>query len=169
MINNAISNVTAPQHTSSRQWPADVADLLGRAAQLLEAGAALKALDLLSRADGGPWVVNARGVCLLRLGDAERALEVFRGLALGTAGFGLKEDAPTVFKTNYATAQLLSGKMTACVVTLSQTRDEGHPAVQRVRAAIRRWERSLSFWERICYYMGSGMDRLVVVDAPGDL
>src|SRR5262249_49152787 len=127
-----------------------------------------EALKFLSRVDGGPWVANARGVCLLRLGDAARALELFRGLALGTTGFGLKE-GPTVFKTNYATAQLLSGKMTACVVTLSQSRDEGHPAVVRLRAAIRQWERSLSFWERICYYMGSSVDRPIVLDAPGDL
>ena len=56
---------------------------------------------------------------------------------LGAGGFGLKDDAPTVLKTNYATAQLLAGNLTGCVVTLGQVRDEGHPAVRRLRSALK--------------------------------
>jgi hypothetical protein len=114
-------------------------------------------------------VTNARGVCLLRLGEALRALELFRGLTLG-AGPGLKHDAPTVFKTNYATAQLLTGNHTGFVITLGQAQDEGHPSVRRLRDSVRRWERQMSFWERVCYHVRGRADRPVELDfPPGDL
>jgi hypothetical protein len=147
-----------------------VAGLLGRVEQVISAEGPQKAFDLLSRAkENSPWVTNARAVCLLRLGEAQRALEVFRGLVLG-AGSGLKHDAPTVFKTNYATAQLLTGNMTGCIVTLGQAQDERHPSVQRLRAALRRWRQGLTFWEKVRSAFGANVGRPVELDfPPGDL
>src|SRR5262245_58160211 len=139
------SEVTTGQPPLTRPWPADVAGLLGRVEQELQAQGPRAALEVLDRAKAtGPWPTNARAVCLLRLGEAQAALELLRGLVLD--GAGLRDTVPTVFKVNYATAQLLSGNLTSCIVTLGQARDEGHPAVQRLRGAIRRWHQGLSFW-----------------------
>lgn len=152
-----------------RAWPADVAELLGRVEQQLQAEGPRKALEALDRAKAsGPWAANARAVCLLRLGEAGRALEVFRGLV--QSGAGLRDDAPTAFKVNYATAQLLAGNLTGCIVTLGQTRDEGHPSVQRLRAALRRWRSGLSFWEKARSLLGFDVDKPVELGfPPGEL
>lgn len=147
---------------TGRDWPPEVAGLLGRVEALLQQQEVVQALDLLDRArSSSPWAVNARGVCLLRLGQAQRALELFRGLALG--GFGLRPDAPLPFKTNYATAQLLSGDLTGCIVTLGQVRNEAHPAVQRLRAALRQWRQGLPFWSKVRWALGGEVDRPVTL------
>src|SRR5262249_12214658 len=142
-INIMASEVNIPpaapqQNAPARLWPPEVAPLLGRVEQLLETEGPGQALDFLDRTrDGSAGAINARGGCLLRLGQTQRALDLFRGLALG--GAALRNDVPLAFKANYATARLLTGDLTGCIVALGQIRDEGHPAVQRLREAIRRW------------------------------
>ena len=155
------NNTTLPEPTA----------LLDRVSQLLHQGDPRAALEHLGRTkDTSPWVVNARAVCLLRLGDAQRAVELLRGVVLGAGGFGLKEDAPAAFKTNYATAQLLAGNLTGCIVTLAQARDEGHPAVRRLRDALRQRRSRLSFWEKVRSFLGSDVGGPVELDfPPGDL
>jgi hypothetical protein len=155
---------------TARPWPAGVAELLGRAEEVLQQEGPREAFDVLAGAETSPWVTNARGVCLLRLGEVQSALALFRRLAMAPRGFGLRHEAPTVFKTNYATAQLLAGNLTGCIVTLGQARDDGHPSVQRLRAAISHWRRSLSFREWGCSVLGGDVARPVQLHfPPGDL
>jgi hypothetical protein len=145
--------------------------LLARVEQLLQTEGAGAALDFLDRSRASsPWAVNARGVCLLRLGLAARALDLFRGLALDAVGVGLRDDVPRAFQTNLATARLLVGDLTGCIVTLGQVRDEGDQTVQRLRAAIRRWRQALPLWDRVRWVLGGDVDRPVELDfPPGDL
>ena len=150
-------------------WPADVAPTLARVQHLLQAGKLGEALALLSQTRGdSPWLTNAAGVCLLRQGNVEQALVIFRSLALGANGFGLREDVPVRFKTNYAAAQLLCGMHAACVVTLSQTRAEADPSVRRLREGIRRWQGTLSFWQRCLLFVGGDVGP-VSLEQPGEL
>jgi hypothetical protein len=154
----------------SGPWPAGVAGLLGRAEEILQQEGPRAALEMLAGTETTPWVTNARGVCLLRLGEVQSALALFRRLAMAPRGFGLRHEAPTVFKTNYATAQLLAGDLTGCTVTLGQAQDDGHPAVQRLRAAIARWRRGLTFWEWVCSVLGGAVPRPIDLGfPPGDL
>jgi hypothetical protein len=170
MANHTTSSPEADA-PSDRPWPADIAEVLCRAGQMLEEEGPRKAFELLAKSrEASPWLTNARGVCLLRMGETQRALELFRGLAMAASGHGLNNDAPTQFKTNYATAQLLAGNMTGCIVALGQARDEGHPAVQNLRAALRSWRQGLSFWEKVCSALGADIGRPVELDfPPGDL
>jgi hypothetical protein len=160
-----VAALTAPDPA----WPADVAPTLARVRQMLHAEGPEKALEFLSRSKAdSPWLTNAVGVCLLRLGQAQRALDTFRGLALGGTGFGLREDAPVRFKANYAAAQLLCGMHAACVITLSQARAESDPSVRRLREGIRRWQGTLSFWQRCRLFLGSDVGP-VTLEQPGEL
>jgi hypothetical protein len=91
-------------------WPADVAGALAEAESLLEDGQPAKALERLGRAGRAcPWLTNAVGVCQLRLGNGPVAVDLYRGLVLGSGGLILRDDVPPVFKANYAAALLRSG------------------------------------------------------------
>jgi hypothetical protein len=109
-------------------------------------------------------------VCQLRLGNARAALDTFRGLVLGAGGILLRKDDPAVLKTNYAVALLLTGNMGGCQSVLEEVKEEEHPAVGKLKAALRRWSQSLTLMERINWYMGGQPDRPVMLDfPPGDL
>jgi hypothetical protein len=109
-------------------------------------------------------------VCLLRLGNAQRAIELFRGLVLGPGGLVLRRDVPTAFKTNFATALLMDGNVAGCTSVLASLREEDHPAVRKLRAAVRRWQEAMSLWERVCWHFGSPPNRPVELGfEPGDL
>src|SRR5690349_864375 len=146
MVRKTDPQVTAPSGngadptTTAEVRPPELVRLIERVDRLLREGEPRKALDLLARSkEGSPWSVNATGVCLLRLGDAPRAIELFRHLVLAPGGLVLKSDVPTAFKVNFATALLLDGNLTGCTSVLGEIREEQHPAVQKLRAAIRRW------------------------------
>src|SRR5437660_1356683 len=88
--------------------PPEAADRLTRVDQLVREGRPREALDWFPRT-GPPWVRNARGVCLLRLGRPGEAIDALRDLVLDPTGFAIRADADPVFRANYATALLLDG------------------------------------------------------------
>jgi hypothetical protein len=144
----------------------EVADLLARVDGLLQEGQPGRALDAVVRAKlKSPWAANALGVCHLRLGNLQIAVEVFRGLVL-QGDLVLRTDLPTVFLTNYATALLLADNLSGCLRTLDEIRDSHHPAVQRLQGAVRRWREGLTFWQRLRWRFGGEPDRAVALDYP---
>ncbi len=113
-----------------------------------------KALDLLRSAGREPHMQNAIGVCLMRLGRTEEAVRIFRDLVLGPGGFGLKPEIPLIPKINFATSLLLADRRAGCLDVLAGLGEDMHPSVQRLRAVIKEWERSLSFWQRLNWRFG---------------
>jgi hypothetical protein len=147
------------------------ADVLYRAIDLAAEGRCDKALSLLNRAKGrDDQIVNAIGVCLLRQGRFEEAVPLFRRLVLAP-GCTWMRSAPTAYKTNYATALLLSQRPAGCLEILGELHCEKDPTVQRLRAAIKRWESQLTFWQRLNWWLGriEPSNRTVPLDfPPGD-
>jgi hypothetical protein len=142
--------------------------LLERVEALLRAGQPKKALDLLARSGPPkPGLTNATGVCLLRLGQAERAVDVFRGLVLVPGTVCVRPDAAPVHRCNFAAALLAAGNVAGGLRALDEVGDEGRPAVGRLRAAVRRWREGLSFWQRLRWHLGGSPPR--PVDLDGDL
>jgi tetratricopeptide (TPR) repeat protein len=121
-----------------------------------------KALELLRSAGREPRMQNVVGVCLLRMGRAEEAVRIFRDLVLAPGIMGLKPETPLTHKINYATSLLLAGHPAGCLDTLAELGENGHPSVQRLRAVIKDWERSLSFWQWLNWRCG----RIEPNDAP---
>ena len=139
--------------------PPDVLELLDKVSATLDAGHPQKALEFLQRSKvRSPWVSNAMAVCLLRLGDTNRAVEMLKGLVV-TSGVCFRTDVPAVFLTNFATALLMAHNVSGSISALSNVRDEANPTVQRLRGAIRKWKAGLSVWQKIRWYWG---------DTPGD-
>jgi hypothetical protein len=147
------------------------AGVLYRAIETAEAGRCEKALGLLRKAAGrDDRIVNAIGVCLLRLGRYDEAIELFRRLVLAP-GCTWMRPVPIAYKTNYATALLLGRHPAGCVDILGELACEENPTVQALRSAIKRWESQLSFWQRLNWRFGQIEPRncQVSIDVtPGD-
>jgi hypothetical protein len=168
----AQSTATAPdQANGAAPTSPELATLLGRVEQMLHEGDPGKALEQVARAKvTSPWAMNALGVCQLRLGNAKVAVDVFRGLVLAPGGIVLRDDVPTVFKTNYATSLLVAGNLGGCLSVLSNLRDEDDPCVERLKSAIGRWKEGLTFWQKVNWCLGGQPERPVTLDfPPGDL
>jgi hypothetical protein len=95
-----------------------------------------------------PESLNALGVCHMRLGNVAEAVRIYRGLTLQPGCTWERADIPAVFKRNFATALLLSGLPGGCVSVLQSLEEFEHPRSRELFAAIKRWERSLSFIQR---------------------
>jgi hypothetical protein len=159
------------QDNGATTKPPEIVELLRKADQFLKEGDPGKALDALVKARlTSPWVSNAQGVCQLRLRNPKVALDVFRGLVLAAGGILLRTDVPAVFKTNYAVALLLSDNLSGCLSALAEVKDEEHPAVGRLKTAVRQWKDGLTFWQRMNWYMGGQPAHPVELSFPhGDL
>jgi len=92
---------------------------------------------------------NARGVCLLRKGNVQESIQVFRSLAIQRDGLFLVPNTPPVFATNLATALILSGNINGALTILDEVNAEDHPLVVRLRTALEEWKKNLSFLDRV--------------------
>jgi hypothetical protein len=137
----------------------------------LAAGEPRQAIELLPKqATTDPWIENARGVCLMRLGQHEAAIALFRGLVLHEGSMFLRQDRPTGFATNFATALLLGGNLRGCISVLHDLNAVGDATSARLEHLIERWKRSLGWWERLRFSSYGMVARPVELDhAPGQI
>lgn len=149
-------------------WPADTADLLARVDALLRENRPREALDLIP-GGSSPWVRNARGVCLLRLGRPGEAIAALRDLVFAPDGFAVRADAHSVFQANYAVALLLDGNADSFWSILGGIPDRRHPAVGRLDDAVRRWKAGMTFGQRVASALGIGGPRFALDFPPGEL
>jgi hypothetical protein len=148
------STDTASKAAENETRPYEETELLRKIGPLLEEGKADKALELISRAKlRSPWVINANGVCLLRLGRAKDAVDLFRGLAL-SSGLILRSDAPMAFKTNLAVALAAANSIGGCESILAELRKSEDPVVEQLKAALREWRKGLSLWQKLRWFFG---------------
>ncbi len=140
----------APQFVSMA--PAAVAEVLEKVDRQLRDDQIGSALQLLARAKiSSPWLANARGVCLLRLGKHEEAIQVFRGLVLNAGGITLRKDVPGVFKANFALGLLASGNVAGCESALGDLDDEEHATVGVMKATLRAARQAGTLWQRVSW------------------
>lgn len=138
---------------------------------LLESGQPQQALNRVNASrTADPQLKNARGVCLLRLGEPQKALQLYRALVLQPQGILLRNDVPVVWKTNLATSLLLCGSTSGCVSILNDLRGEQHPAIEPLRRAISNWQAGLSLWQKLGWKLGLDPACPVRLDfPPGEL
>lgn len=130
--------------------------LLREAVTLANSARPDQALAVLNRSNMNTDAVrNARGVCLMRLGRNEDALLLFRSLVLVPGGTWMKRDLPVIYRTNFCTVLLLTGRVSGCWDTLAEIDEKDHPSVVRLRETLDRWRRSLKGWSWLIWKMGS--------------
>ncbi|MFG0262529.1 MAG: tetratricopeptide repeat protein [Novipirellula sp. JB048] len=103
------------------------------------------AAELLRSAGRDTSVRNTLGVCLLRLGQIDEALAVFRQFVLVPGGVTERSDVSNLCRRNFATALLLKGSPSGALAVIQETREPNHPMAVRIQQAIQSWERSLSW------------------------
>lgn len=145
------------------------AEVLQRAVQSIEAGHFDKAFNqLASLGSVSHEVVNARGVCLMRMGKARQAVDLFRSLVLQSGCMWMRPEVPVVCKINFATALLLDGHPRGGVAILAEVNEPQNPDVQQLKAAIRRWVKGLSWWNKLNWWTGVDLHEVVPLDfSPG--
>ncbi len=151
--------------------PPEISEMLGRVRRLLDGGLPDQALETIKHSRlKSEWVTNAIAVCLLRLGETKRAADLLRTLAGGPGGVTLRTDAPLVFKTNFATALLAGGQVAGCLAVLREIGDDQNPTVQSLRAAIDKWKKTFSLWQKLKWAVGDFPEHpLSVPEVAGDL
>jgi WD40 repeat protein len=149
-----------PSGPSTCRFIGDVAALLG-ANQPKEA---LRLLNASGKRD--PAAENARGVCLMRLGDADGALRVFSKLVFPATGNRMLAHGPVVYKINFASALLLANRVAECIERLDEMDADQDVAVQRLRSAINQWKRQLTFWQKMQWFCGIQPSKPISRDFP---
>lgn len=144
--------------------------LLNKVRSMLDAGRAEEAFNLLRPATSDPILKNARGVCLMRMGQPALAVRVYREICLSPGGISLRPEVPVVFKTNFATALMLDGNIAGGVSTLSEIGDPELPQVQALKQQVSRWVSQLSLWQRLLWWLGADPKHPIDLGpTPGDL
>jgi lipopolysaccharide biosynthesis regulator YciM len=122
--------------------------------QFVDAGNIDAALALLRNPSRDPHLRNALGVCMMRRGNVDEAVRLYRDLVLEPGCTWMKRDQPIEFKLNFATALLLHGRPSGCLAMLSEANEDQHPGVMRLRSAVKAWEATLGWWEWLNWKTG---------------
>lgn len=147
------------------------ASILRRCEDLLARGDTRGGLDLIATGKkSDPYLENARGVCLMRLGRSREAVELFRGLVLQGDSLSLADEVPPGFVTNFATALVLENNVKGALLVLGELHLDAYAAVGHLRDAIARWRAGLSWRARLSYSMyGTVHGPIDLGGPPGEL
>lgn len=151
--------------SSSPVMKSEETSVLAKVRRLLETERYEEALTLARSRSEAP-MRNALAVCLMRMGKADEAVRVYRGLVLDRTGLFLREQVPTTFKTNYALALMLSGHPVGGLNILGELANETHPSVQKLREAVQDWKTQLSVFQKLGLKLGLDPQHPVVLHSP---
>lgn len=130
-------------------------ELLKNVNRLLQADAPAKALELITKSKiKSPGVKNATAVCQLRLGKAQVAIDIYRSFLLNRAIY-LRADSPVIYRINFGVALFLNNNLPGVSSLLFDLRDETHPSLEKLRAAVAAWKKKLTIWQRLQLIFGS--------------
>ena len=113
---------------------------------MIQRGDYAGAADFLTQAGRDPQVRNALGVCLMRIGSVDKAVDVFRSFVLIPGTVLERPEVSNASKRNFATALLMKGFPSGTLSILTAIDDPGHPMSVRLYSAIKQWEETLSWF-----------------------
>jgi Flp pilus assembly protein TadD len=114
-------------------------------------------------------VLNAQGVCLMRLGQIKDAVRVLRALAFNGLP-AIPSERPAVIQANYATALLLAGDNTQAIDILRHLDESQTPYVAKIKHTVKNMKKGLGLGGRILWAMTLyPKTQIQLDDAPGAL
>jgi hypothetical protein len=142
-----------PSVTATGGSPSSMHPALRQAKLLIQKNDYTGAANLLAAAGRDPQVRNALGVCLLRTGRIDQAVDVFRSFVLMPGSVMERPDVSKACRRNFATALLMKGFPSGALAVLAEIREPEHIMDIRLRSAIKQWEKSLSWFRRLDWKM----------------
>jgi hypothetical protein len=134
-----------PKHPHDAVW--------GRTLKFFEEGQYEEAVKALRSLPLDWRLRNALGVALMRLDRSREAVEVFRNFVMAPGTSYLRQEVPTLYKFNFATALLLNGNPGGCLNVMSEIGHVDHPQAQLLKRAISQWQRKLPLWARLNWWL----------------
>ncbi len=141
-------------HKTARDKTGNTESIIQRVACLTSSGQYQKGLEVARSAPWDSRLRNAAGVCLMRMGRAKEAVDLYRSLVLQPGCTWTRPDIPLIHKTNFATALLLAGHPAGCLEILDEILNDQLAVVQNLRTAIVRWQKGLKFWQKLDWRVG---------------
>jgi hypothetical protein len=130
------------------------------------AGDAEKALQVTHRAPNKTQELrNALGVCLLRLGRTEGAIDVLRELVFKNQ-LCILPDTPPLYQANYATALLLKNYNQMAIEIIKGLPVSAHPYIAELRRTIHQWQQGLPLHQWFRCLIGLYPSTPVVLNFP---
>ena len=138
--------------------------------QLLDQGRTHEALNLLDHlGQNSASSKNIKAVCLLRLGRVREAVSILSEITF-QGNICIPPETPVVFQTNFATAMLMANNKEAAISVVERLEDKQHPAVARIKNAIKTWEKGLNIFQRLLSRAGIYPRKEIPLDfVPGDI
>ncbi len=96
---------------------------------------------------------NALGVCLMRAGHVEQAVNVLRDLVFQNF-ICIPSDTPPLYQANYATALLLKNYNQMAIEIIKKLPIDSHPYVAQLHRAIRQWQKNLPLLHQLRCLLG---------------
>lgn len=157
--------------TTTNSGSSIIVKMLTHVGEMLDKQQPREALEVINKSGlSNRFVQNARGVCLLRLGQYENAMMTFRDLVFPQGAFSIPPQTPIVLQTNYVTSLMLLNDMVVALGLLADIGHKQHPAVQRLNTSVRLWKKSLPWWRRLFMRVGGYPDKPIVFHfPPGEL
>lgn len=100
-----------------------------------------------------PEFKHAQCVCLMHLGQFDNAVQGLRKICV-TPQLSLRGDVPVHFHLTFAKALLLTGNVGGFQSALREIGDIDHPELEKLRAAMGLWEKSLPLAKRLLWRVG---------------
>lgn len=101
-----------------------------------------------------PAETNALGVCLLRLGKHQEAIQLFRGLVLPGGGVVTSRDVPAAYRLNFASALLADGNYDGFISFLNDVPPADHSEAKRLHEAHADWLQSINMGRKLLWRLG---------------
>jgi tetratricopeptide (TPR) repeat protein len=121
--------------------------------ELINRGDYQHAVSTLQAAGRENAVRNALGVCLMRLGRHDEALQVLRTFVLSADGVSERGGLIDAYKRNYALALLLTGEIAGAIEVLNATGDLKNKSAAQMCTAVKEWERQLGWFRWLDWKM----------------
>jgi tetratricopeptide (TPR) repeat protein len=147
-----------------------IEDKITHVRQLLEAGQTENAIYFIEKTGlQSPDLRNALGVCLLRLGKVEKALNILQELVFQKF-LSIPKGTPALYQANYATVLLLKNYNQMAIEIINGLPAAEHPYIAQLQASVARWKKQLTAFNKFRCLLGLYPDTPVTLSVqPGDL
>lgn len=120
-----------------------------------------QALQLLTSTKvNSRWMQNATAVCQIRLGKAQKAVDIYRHLIV--SGIEFLPDTPPVYKINFALALLLAKNYEGFSRTLASVDTKEHAGKSELLFIVKAWRSKFNFMQSILFWTFGVLPRIPI-------